>query len=303
MKKRLKPKYFWLALRRSVSHFSEYKIPKKSASLAYYTTFSLAPIFYFILSLGGFFYGEEILQGQVFSRLQAFVGDEVAGMLQGILSRTVIEDSSHIATIVSAGTLLVAATGVFVEIQDSLNEIWSVEVKQSTGVWSFIKDRLLSFSIIVAFGFLFLVSLLINSAIDVVRDTIEQNLSFLSVVFTVIINNALLVAIISTLFYLIFKVLPDVTFANHISVAGAVLTTLLFLLGRYLIGLYLSNSNLGNLFGQGGTIVILLSWVYYTSMILYFGAAYTRHLAAVTREQVKVMNHAQFTKGEVHEKN
>jgi membrane protein len=294
MVRKLKPAYFWLALKNSILNFGEYKIPKKSASLAYYTTFALAPIFYLILTLGSLFYGEEILRGEVLTKLQDFVGLGIAETLQGMLSRTMIENQSQIGTVVSAGTLLVIATGVFVELQDSLNEIWSVEVKENSGFWSFIKDRLLSFSIILAFGFLLLVSMLINSAIDVLREKIEENLSAISALATFVVNNAVMIVIISALFYLIFRVLPDIKLSNRVASAGALLTTVLFLIGRYFIGLYLSKSNLNSIFGQGGTVVILLSWVYYTSIILYFGAAYTRNLALVAREPIGSKEHAEF---------
>ncbi|WP_304238145.1 YihY/virulence factor BrkB family protein [Jiulongibacter sediminis] len=294
MVRKLKPAFFWLALKNSILNFGEYKIPKKSASLAYYTTFALAPIFYLILTLGSLFYGEEILRGEVLTKLQDFVGLGIAETLQGMLSRTMIENQSQIGTVVSAGTLLVIATGVFVELQDSLNEIWSVEVKENSGFWSFIKDRLLSFSIILAFGFLLLVSMLINSAIDVLREKIEENLSAISALATFVVNNAVMIVIISALFYLIFRVLPDIKLSNRVASAGALLTTVLFLIGRYFIGLYLSKSNLNSIFGQGGTVVILLSWVYYTSIILYFGAAYTRNLALVAREPIGSKEHAEF---------
>lgn len=294
MVRKLQPIYFWLALKNSVLNFGDYKIPKKSASLAYYTTFALAPIFYLILTLGSLFYGEEILRGEVLTKLQEFVGLGIAETLQGMLSRTVTENQSQLGTVVSAGTLLVIATGVFVELQDSLNEIWSVKVKESSGLWSFIKDRLLSFSIILAFGFLLLVSMLINSAIDVLREKIEENLSAISALATFVINNAVMVLIISSLFYLILRVLPDVKLSDRVAASGAVLTTVLFLIGRYFIGLYLSQSNLNSIFGKGGTIVILLSWVYYTSIILYFGAVFTRNLALVAREKIGSKKHAEF---------
>ncbi|MGR3810895.1 YihY/virulence factor BrkB family protein [Jiulongibacter sp. NS-SX5] len=296
MVKKLKPIYFWRALVSSIKNFGEYKIPKKSASLAYYTTFAMAPIFFFILTIGSIFYGEEILRGEVLTKLQDFVGLEIAETLQSMLSSTMIENSSNMGTLVSAGTLIIIATGVFVELQDSLNEIWSVEVKQSSGIWSFVKDRLLSFSIILAFGFLLLVSMLINSVIDVLHEKIEQNLSVISATATFVVNNMVLIIIISALFYLILKVLPDVNLSNRIAIAGAVLTTILFLIGRYFIGLYLSQSNLNSVFGKGGTIVILLSWVYYTGIIVYFGAAYTRNLALVAKEAVHSKGHAEFVK-------
>jgi membrane protein len=296
MTRRLHPQFFWLALRRCVTHFGEYKIPKKSASLAYYTTFSLAPIFYLILSLGSFFYSDEILEGEVFIELQEFVGLGIAELLQDVLSRTIIENTSNWTTALSLITLLIAASGVFVEIQDSINEIWSVEVSKSSGLWAFVKDRLLSFSIIVAFGFLFLVSLLVNSALDLLRVSLEQYLSTFSVILAIVINNVVLITIVGLLFYLIFKVLPDVKLPNRIAISGALLTTLLFLGGKYVIGRYLSGSNLNSVFGAGGTVVILLSWVYYTSMILYFGAAYTRNLAIVSGEQIGSEEYASFVK-------
>ncbi len=283
------------ALKQTVLNFGDYKIPKKSASLAYYTTFALAPIFYFILSMGSLFWGDEILSGEIFTKLQDFVGLDIAETLQGILSRTTLEGQSNIATLVSLSTLLIAATGVFVEMQDSINDIWSVEAKpQGAGIMSFIKDRLLSFSIIVALGFLFLVSMLINSAIDVLHDKIEENVSQLSLILTAVLNNLILILLISLLFFLIFKILPDVKFNVKISLTGALLTTALFLAGRYFIGLYLSNSELNSVFGAGGTVVILLSWVYYTSIILYFGAAFTKNVALVSKEKISSSEHANF---------
>ncbi|AWW00392.1 YihY/virulence factor BrkB family protein [Arcticibacterium luteifluviistationis] len=286
--------HIFKALKKSVLNFGDYKIPKKSASLAYYTTFALAPIFYFILTAGSLIWTDEILNGQIFTKLQEFVGLEIADTLQGILSRTTLEGKSGLATVVSFVTLLVAATGVFVEMQDSINEIWEVEIKESSGVLSFLKDRLMSFSIIVGLGFLLLVSMLINSAIDVLHDSIQQNISQLSMLITGIINYTVLIALISTLFFLIFTVLPDVKFSLKTSITGALLTTILFLIGRYFIGLYLANSELNSVFGAGGTVVILLTWVYYTSMILYFGAAYTKNLALISKETVRSEKFANF---------
>ncbi|SOE21000.1 membrane protein [Spirosomataceae bacterium TFI 002] len=283
-----------VAFKNAVLNFGEYGIPKKSASLAYYTLFAIAPLLFFIFSIGSLFYGEEILEGQVFQKLNGFVGPEVATFLQNLLENITIGGKSNIATIISFGTLLIIASGVFSEIQDSINDIWSLEVKSSGGIMGIIKSRILSFSMILSLGFLMLVTLLLNSVLAVVEDGLNEVMSGMSIILITIINWAVLISIISLLFYLIFKLLPDAKFSNRVSIAGAVLTTLLFLLGKELIGIYLGKSDLDSVYGTGGTMVLLLSWVYYSSMILFFGAAFTKNLASLGEEGLKSNDNAVF---------
>lgn len=283
------------ALWTTLKKIGTYDIPKKSAALAYYTIFSIAPIFFLILSLGSIFWGDEILNGTVFNKLEQFLGFNIALTLQNMLVNTRIESTSILTGAFSVGTLMFAATGVFVEIQSSINDIWEVEAKVTKrAFWHYIKNRLLSFSIIVALGFLLLVSLLINSALEVLHDQIATRLDQFSEWITFGVNNLVLVSVVSLLFFLIFKVLPDVKLGNKVSLTGAFLTTILFLIGRYVIGIYLGRSDLKTVFGASGTIVILLSWVYYTSIILFFGAAFTKNLAMDSSEKLESSEHANF---------
>ncbi|MFC3810214.1 YihY/virulence factor BrkB family protein [Lacihabitans lacunae] len=289
-------KNIFIALKLSIVNFFDYKIQKKAASLAYYTSFAIAPIFYFIIKLGSIFFGKEIINGQLFLKLQTFLGFEIAEMLQNILSKTIIEGQSVVATVVGLGALLFAATGVFIEMQDSINDIWKVEVNPNNNILSFFKNRLLSFSIVVTMGFLFLVAMIINSAIEILLDSINLQLTNFSIIFTTIFNYLVMTFIISVLFFLIFKVLPDVKYNTKVSFSGAVVTTVLFLLGRFGIGFYLSNSNMNSVFGAAGAFVILLSWVYYTSIILYFGAAYTMNLANTIKCKITTNDYAKKVK-------
>ncbi len=282
------------ALKESIFNFGDYKIPKKSASLAYYTTFSLAPITYFLLLSGSFIWGEEIATGALFSKLNNILGFEVAEALQEILKKTSIEGNSLFATIISVITLIFAASGVFAEIQDSINEIWCLKVNNNRKFWSFFKDRLYSFSIIIALGFIFLVSMIFNSVLDIIHDNIALRVNSISIAATFIINYTVTIVLISSLFFLIFTILPDVKFPSYISITGALLTTILFLVGKYIIGIYLTRSDLSSVFGAGGTIVILLSWVYYTSIILYFGASFTKNFALIREVKLNTMEFANF---------
>lgn len=274
-----------IALKESVLNFGDYSIPKKSASLAYYTLFAIAPLIYLILTLGSIFLGPEVLTNELFENLRTIVGKDISNAIRQILVELSLSDDSKLASFISFGVLLVVASGVFVEIQDSINDIWLLDKKPSGGLMKLLKDRLISFSLIAALGFLLLVSLVISSILDVLSARLADYFNTFSVVFAYILNNVILLGIISFLFYVIFKVLPDTKLSNKVSFTGAFVTTLLFIIGKTLISFYLSQSNLSSVFGSGGTLVILLSWVYYSSMILYFGAAFTKNLAIQLNEK------------------
>lgn len=285
-----------LAIKDTVFNFGAYSIPKKSASLAYYTLFAIAPLLFFLISLGSIFFGEEILAGKVFSRLDNFVGSDIAEVMQRLLENTTVSGQSTIATIISFGTLFIIATGVFAEIQDSINQIWNLETTKESGFKLLLKSRIIGFSMILSLGFLMLVTLLVNSVLDMLKTKLEVYLDGFSYFFIFAINATLLVGVISLLFYLIFKLLPYARFSNKVSFTGAILTTLLFLGGKELIDMYLASSNISSVYGTGGTLVLLLSWVYYSSIILFFGAAFTRNLALRGNEQIVSNEGATFVK-------
>lgn len=249
---------------------------KLSASLSYYTIFSMGPILIIVISLAGIFYGREAVQGRVYSQVSDFIGGKAAIQLQEIIKN--IEQSQFKTTgiIIGVVMLLFGASGVFTEIQDSINRIWSVKAKPKKGWLKFITNRLLSFSLVVGLGFVMLVSLLISTLLDVLSDRLSRLFSEDIIILFYILNLLITLAVITTLFAVIFKVLPDAVIHWHDVIKGALFTAILFMGGKFLISFYISRSNIGVTYGAAATIVIILLWVFYSSLILYFGAEYTK---------------------------
>lgn len=249
---------------------------KLSASLSYYTIFSLAPLLLLMISLAGFFFGREAIQGQVFHEINGLIGNDAAAQIQEIIKNMELSGKTNTAVIIGAVTLIVGATSVFAEIQDSINIIWKVKAKPKRGWVKILKDRLLSSSLIVGLGFLLIVTFMINGVLLAVNDWMKSYFPDVTIVIFQIINISLSFVIITLLFGVIFKVLPDAKIAwKHVKM-GAFFTACLFMLGRFLIGIYIEQSQTGLAYGAAGSLIIILVWVYYTAAILYIGAEFTR---------------------------
>ena len=277
--KRINIKGLWQVLKDTFKSFTEYKITKLSGSLAYYTVFSMAPLLIMIISLCGIFLEREVVEGKVYAELVAFVGVDTASQLQQMIGNAVLTGKSTVAIIIGSVTLLIGATTVFAEIQDSINSIWGLKARPRRGWLQFLKNRVLSFSVIVSLGFLLLVSLAISAVIDALGDKWKAQFPNISVVALYIVNLVITFIITTLIFAVIFKILPDAIMRWRDVWAGAIATSLLFMIGKSLISIYIAKANIGTTFGQAGSLVILLVWVYYSSLILYFGAAFTRHYA------------------------
>jgi membrane protein len=249
---------------------------KLSASLAYYTVFSLGPLLLLIISLAGLFLGKDASQGKIFSELNELIGAEAALQIQEMLKNIALTGKSTMAVIIGSVTLLIGATTVFGEIQDSINLIWKVKAKPKRGWLKLIKDRLLSSSLIVVLGFLLVVSLIANGVLLVLSDRLLAFFPEIAIVLVNLLNLILSYVVIAALFAVIFKVLPDVKIGWKDVRVGAFFTSFLFLVGRYLIGLYIQKTETGVAFGAAGAVIIILVWVYYTAAILYFGAEFTQ---------------------------
>lgn len=284
------------AIMHTFKSFGEYKIPKLGASLAYYTVFSMAPLLVMIISLAGIFLGTEAVQGKIVEQLSAFVGHDTAIQLQDLVHKASIAGKSAIAAIIGGITLLLGATTVFGEIQDSINSIWGLKAKPGSGWWKLVKNRLLSFSVIASLGFLLLVSLSVSAIIDAIANNLKAQFPDVTVVVFYIINLLLSFIIITAIFGVIFKVLPDAVLKWKDIRTGAILTSLLFMLGKLLISLYISKTNIGSTYGAAGSLVILLLWVYYSSIILYFGAAFTKNHILVSGSAIRPNSYAVTTK-------
>jgi len=280
MKEKISRGGIWKIVKAAFKKFGEYKIPKLSGSLAYYTVFSMAPLLVLLVSLSGIFLGEEAAQGKIYSTLSSFLGTTAASELQDIIRNASLTGKSNWAAVIGGFTLLIGATTVFGEIQDSINSIWGVKAKPRKKGWlRLIKNRVLSFSIVATLGFLLLVSLVISALIDALGQQLQANFPNIAIVVFYMINTMLTVIITTILFGVIFRVLPDTETPWKDVWGGAFATAVLFMIGKGIIALYISKAGIGETYGAAGSLVILLVWVYYSAMILYLGAAITKEWA------------------------
>lgn len=269
----------WSVFKRSFTAFMEDRGLKLAASLSYYTVFSLGPLLVIIISLAGIFLGREAVEGKLYGQIKDLVGNESALQIQEIIQNVQQTQDGFIAAAVGAVILFIGASGVFTEMQDSINFIWAVKAKPKKGWLKFITNRLISFSLVIGLGFILLVSLVVNAMLDVLNDSITRIFSEYSVYLVYAVNLVLILIVISALFAVIFKVLPDANIAWRDAFTGAGFTAILFMLGKFAIGYYLGNSKIGLTYGTAASIIIVLTWVYYSSIILYFGAEFTKMYA------------------------
>lgn len=266
----------WILLKETWKNFSDDNAMKFSASLSYYTIFSLAPMLLIIIAMCSLFFGREAVQGEVYARIHDWVGSDAALQIQGMIKSGTLSNQSFMATAIGIATLIIGATGVFIEIQDSINRIWAIKAKPKKGWVQFLKNRVISFSLIVSLGFLLIVSLLVNTVLDLIFDRIEMLFPSIAVYILYIVNIAVVWGVITVLFAVIFRVLPDGKLLWKDAFVGAGVTGLLFLLGKFLIGYYLGTTKVNDTFGSSSAIVLILLWIYYSSVILYFGAEFTK---------------------------
>ena len=273
-------KGLWKVLKNSFTGFSDDKVMKLSAALAYYTVFSLGPLLIVIVSLCSIFFGREAIEGTIYGQIENFVGQDAALQLQQIIKNAAIGGKGKVTAIIGIITLLIGATSMFSEMQESINMIWGLKIKpKKSAWWLLIKTRLLSFGVIVSLGFLLLVSLVITGIIEALSNRLKNHFPEVTVILFYIINLIITFGVISALFAVIFKVLPDAKIKWKDIMAGAIATAVLFMIGKFAISFYISKSNVGSTYGTAGSLVVLLIWIYYSSIILYFGAEFTKAYA------------------------
>ena len=269
-------KQYFTLLKEAGSEFGDDNATKLSASLAYYTIFSVGPLLLVIVTVLGFFMKKEDVTAKVFNQLGGLVGSTGSKQLRSILDNISKQNNTTLFGIIGVIVLVFGATGIFTEIQGSINYIWSIKAKPKRGWVKYLADRLLSFSLIVGIGFLMLVTLFINVLIDALTLRLQHFFGFANTILIKGVNVALLFGVITFLFAVIYKVLPDAKIWWKDAFVGATFTGVLFLIGKFLIGYYLGSSASANTYGAAASIILLLSWVYYSSMILYFGAEFTK---------------------------
>jgi len=267
----------WSLLKEAYNEWSEDNALRLGAALAYYTVFSIAPLLILGIAVVGLVFGREAAQGRVMAEMQGLMGAQVASGVQDMVANSQSVSTGIVASVIGLITLLVGASGVFTELQDSMNTIWNVRAERAAGWWALVRARLLSFSMVVGVGFLLLVSLIVSTAMVAMMGYAS---AFLPRALTgwvlPAIQFAVSLAVITVLFALVYKILPDTEVPWRDVWVGALFTAVLFTIGKFLIGLYLSYSAMGSTYGAAGSLILLLAWVYYASQILFFGAELTQ---------------------------
>jgi membrane protein len=242
------------------------------------------------------FLGREAVEGKIYGQLASFVGSDTAVQLQDMIKNASLAGKSKLAAIVGTITLVLGATSIFAEIQDSINGIWGLKPKPKRGWLKMVQNRILSFSVIISLGFLLLVSLSISSVIDGFSERLTNRFPDIAVVVFYIINIVITFSVTTLIFGVIFKVLPDGDIQWKDVLAGAMATAFLFMLGKFAISFYISKSNVGSTYGAAGSLVVLLLWIYYSSLILYFGAELTKAYAVKYGSPIHPNQYAVTTK-------
>lgn len=266
----------WYLLKTTFNEFNDDNAIKLSASLSYYTIFALPPLMIIIITVCGFFFGRDAVTGQLYGQINGLVGNEAAIQIQQAIKNVELSNSNVFATIFGMIMLFIGASGVFAEIQSSINFIWGLRAKPNKGFKKFIQNRLMSFSMIASVGFLLLVSLLVNTAMDLLSARLKLYFPESTVYLFYILNTLIVFSIITLLFAIIFRTLPDGNIKWKDAFIGASSTSLLFMIGKFAIGFYLGSSTVATVYGAAGSIIIILLWVYYSAIILYFGAEFTK---------------------------
>jgi membrane protein len=284
----------WKIIKQTFINFFADNVFKLSGSLAFFTVFSLPGLLIIIIWFSNLFFGRQLVEQSIYHQIESFVGHNAAVEIQQTIHNATLNTGNNFATIVGLIVLIIGATGVFEEIQDSINHIWKLKARPRKGrAWlKFIVNRLLSFSMIITLGFIMLVSLLLNGALDTLLNNLMEKFPELTVILVYSLNHLLTLIISTIIFAAIFKVLPDAKVKwKHVRM-GAFVTAVLFITGKFLISYYLGHSRMTSAYGAAGSIIVILLWVYYSAMILYFGAAFTHVYALHTGSRIYPNNYA-----------
>ncbi|WBL20798.1 MULTISPECIES: YihY/virulence factor BrkB family protein [unclassified Zunongwangia] len=259
----------------------------RSATIAYYTLFSLPSLLIIIVSIAGRFFGRKAVEGRITSEIGRFIGSDAADAIQSMISNAWLSKDSTFAIIFGVGMLLFGATGVFVQLKLAMNNIWNVAEKRND-FWGLLLDRAISFGMILVIGLLLLVSLVLSALLNLIKEKIHFIAPNITGAMLYIINFVISFFVITSLFMAVFKILPNIKIKWKTTFWGASLTTILFLIGEYLISFYFGTSEPTSVYGGASSVVLILLWVYYACMILFYGAEFTVQYALAKNEKIQL---------------
>lgn len=299
MKRNLKD--IWQITKKTAVAWKEADPFRQSAVIAYYAIFSIPALLVIIIALAGLAFGKDAVQGQISQQISSAMGEDTALQIEDMIAKASERESSIFAAIVSIVTLIVGSTGVFAQLQVSLNQIWEVKVTAKKMWLKTLKDRLFSFGLIISIGFLLLVSLLLTAILSGFSNWIKAHLpDFILYVFF-LLNFLISFGVITVLFALMFKILPDAIIQWKDVWIGAMVTTLLFIIGKFLLGIYFGKAEPGSTYGAAGSIVLIMLWVSYSCMIVFFGAEFTKQYATCKGDSIKPKEGAELILPDEHQ--
>jgi len=264
----------WDLIKSAASSWIDDYAPSMGAALAYYTVFSIAPLLLIVISIAGLVFGEEAARGEIVTQLQGLMGADAAKAIEGLLESVSQPGKGILGTLVGIAVLLIGATTVFGELQDALDRIWRAPAREGSGLWNLLRARLLSFGMILGVGFLLIASLVVSAGLSALGRWWAPLFGGWEVLLQVV-NFAVSFALVTAVFAMIYKIMPRVKIEWHDVWIGAAVTSLLFTIGKFLIGLYIGKSGVASGFGAAASLVVLLIWVYYSAQIFLLGAEFT----------------------------
>ncbi|WP_187264043.1 YihY/virulence factor BrkB family protein [Pontibacter beigongshangensis] len=286
----------WPLLKTTFNGFNDNNSLLLAAALAFNAIFSIPPLLVIIIQAAGFFLGEKAVSGELSEQISSAIGPNAAESIESIIQNAAISDAGGIAFWIGIGTLIFASTTFFATLQQSLNTVWNLKPKPTNGIVKMLQVRLFSFGIVLSMAFLMLLSLLVSTIIAFLSDYITSAFPEVSVFFISVVDITISISIVTILFALIFKFLPDAVIRWRDVWVGALITALLFVLGKYLISWFIGTSDPGSAYGAAGSIIVILVWIYYTSAIVLFGAEFTQQYATVFGHNIMPKAHAVFYK-------
>ena len=267
----------WRLLKETVDEWQQDKVDRMAAALAYYTLFSIAPLLVIAVAVAGAVFGQEAARGEVVTQIQGLLGKAGAEVVQTALANTQNPQAGNgiVPTLISTLVLIFGASGVFVQLQDSLNAVWNVEVSSKAGVKAVVRKRIFSFAMVITIGFILMISLVVSAGLAALSTFTNQLFPALTSLWK-LLNLGISLGTFTFLFALIYKYIPDIKIAWRDVLVGAAFTSVLFSIGKELLGLYLGNGAFGSTYGAAGSLVTVLAWIYYSVQIMLFGAEFTQ---------------------------
>jgi len=279
-------KTWWGLIRETFQDWSEDKAPRLAAALSYYTIFSIAPLLVIVIGIAGIFLGQAEVRNSILAQMEGLMGTTGSSFIGDMIDNAGRPGAGIVATVVGVVTLLFGASGVIGQLQDAMNTIWEVQPKPGLGIIGTIKKRFFTFSVVLGTGFMLLVLLVLSAGLTALN-TYFQGLLPGSELFWQVINQVVSVGLVAALFALMFKLLPDVKIQWRSVWIGGLVTSILFNIGKFLIGLYLGRSSVGDVYGAAGSLVIFLLWIYYSAQIFFMGAEFTQVYARHSGHQIQ----------------